>query len=77
MYTAERRYWLFTRLDDSTREPISSTPIRSPQPDVTIDGVGTVGVTATARGLHDIPDPTMTEPVPLDVADLLDRSRTG
>ncbi|MFE5705562.1 hypothetical protein [Rhodococcus koreensis] len=73
-YTTEHQYWLFTLLDAQTREPISSTPIRSPQPDVTIDGAGTVWV--TAMGLHAIPDKNMTPPVPLDVADLLDRSRT-
>jgi hypothetical protein len=76
-YTTEHQYWLFTLLDAHTREPISSTPIRSSQPDVTIDSAGTVWVTAAPRGLRAIPDPTMTEPVPLDVADLLDRSRTG
>lgn len=75
-YTTEHQYWLFTLLDAHTRKPISSTPIRNPQPDVTIDGVDTVWVTATPRGLHAIPEQTMTEPVSLDVADLLDRSRT-
>ncbi|MEN0139836.1 MAG: hypothetical protein AAGC80_32100 [Rhodococcus sp. (in: high G+C Gram-positive bacteria)] len=73
-YTAAHQYWLFTRLDASTREPISSTPIRSSQPDVTVDDTGTVWV--TGMGLYAIPDQTMTEPVPVDVADLLDRSRT-
>jgi hypothetical protein len=75
-YTTEHQYWLFTLLDAHTREPISSTPIRSSQPDVTMDGAGTVWVAATPRGLHAIPDQTMTEPLLLDVADLLDRSRT-
>ena len=39
---------------------LGSTPIRSSQPDVTIDGVGTVWVTATPRGPHAIPEQMMT-----------------
>lgn len=72
-YTADHQYWLFTLLDGSTRKPISSTPIRNPQPDVTVDGIGTVWV--TARGVQSIPDRQMAPPVKLDVAELLDRSR--
>lgn len=72
-YTADHQYWLFTRLDGVTLEPISSTPIRGPASDVTVDGEGVVWV--TAMGLHAIPDQTMTSPQPLDVADVVDRSR--
>lgn len=72
-YSADHQYWLFTLLDGSTRKPLSNTPIRNPQPDVTVDSVGTVWV--TARGVQSIPDENMAPPVSLDVADLLDRSR--
>ncbi len=74
VYPADHhQYWLFTRLDPVTWEPIASIPIRSPRPDVTIDGAGTVWV--TAAGVHALPRQHMNPPELLDVAELLDRSR--
>lgn len=64
---------MFTGLHPATREPISSTPTRSPDPGVTIDGAGTVSATATS--MHVPPHQHSSPPELLDVAELLDRFR--
>lgn len=72
-YDPTRQFWLFTLLDATILEPVSSTPIFTPQPRVTVDSANTVWV--TADGVRAIPAETMQWPDLLDVAALLDRSR--
>lgn len=74
VYDRTRQFWLFTLLDAHTLEPVRSTPIFATRPSVTVGDDGTVWV--TADGVRSIPDATMRWPEPLDVAALLDASRT-
>ncbi|MEU8897257.1 hypothetical protein [Nocardia sp. NPDC048505] len=68
-----RQFWLFTLLDATTLEPVSSTPIFTTRPGVTIDSANAVWV--TADGVRAIPVQTMRWPDRLDVAALVDKSR--
>ncbi|WP_149359378.1 hypothetical protein [Lolliginicoccus suaedae] len=68
-YDRTEQFWLFTLLDATTLEPVRSTPIFSTNPNVTIDGSGTVWI--IARGVQQIPTESMQWPIRLDVAELL------
>ncbi len=73
-YDRSRQFWLFTLLDGRTLEPVTSTPIFATRPRVTIDDHGTVWV--VADGIRPIPDTTMQWPNELDIAALIDASRS-
>ncbi|MFD4292803.1 hypothetical protein ACFWPA_18505 [Rhodococcus sp. NPDC058505] len=73
-YDRGRQFWLFTLLDPHTLEPVRSTPILATRPSVTVDDDGAVWV--VAEGVRSIPDATMRWPEVLDVAALLDASRS-
>lgn len=68
-YDRTRQFWLFTLLDGHTLEPVSSTPIFTTHPSVTIDDAGSVWV--VADGVRAIPGVTMQWPETLDIAALL------
>ncbi|MGO4205688.1 hypothetical protein AB4Z09_28945, partial [Rhodococcus sp. TAF43] len=65
-----RQFWIFTLRDSDTLEPVSSTPVYTTRPSVTIDDAGTVWI--TADGVRSIPTISMQWPPVLDVAALLD-----
>ncbi|MFG1782629.1 hypothetical protein ACGFIU_09325 [Rhodococcus oryzae] len=71
---ARRQFWMLTLLDGATLETVSSTPVYTTQPTVTIDGAGTVWL--TADGVRSIPTISMQWPPVLDVAALLDDAAT-
>lgn len=73
-YDRTRQFWLFTLLDGRTLEPVSSTPVFATRPAPTVDDHGTVWV--VAGGVQAIPRVDMQWPEPLDVAVLLDASRS-
>jgi len=61
-----RRYWLLS-LTDSTGQVIARTETRTPTPDVTIDGHGTVWAT----NIIAVHSPTGALPPPIPLAELL------
>ncbi|NKS25558.1 hypothetical protein GS505_06800 [Rhodococcus hoagii] len=68
-----RQFWLFTLLDGRTPVPVSSTPVFTTHPRVTIDDHGTVLL--IADGVRVIPGETMRWPEQIDVAALVDEER--
>ncbi|MCX5044436.1 hypothetical protein OG921_14795 [Aldersonia sp. NBC_00410] len=62
-------FWLFTLLDETSLDPVSSTPVRTSDPRVAIDDRGTVWV--TADGVRAIPRESMQWPDLFDVAAMI------
>ncbi|GGG27409.1 hypothetical protein GCM10007304_46560 [Rhodococcoides trifolii] len=71
------QFWLLTVYDGRTLRPLTSVPVSTSQPAVTIDDDGLVSVTAGGVQQFRVDSPVMQPPVELDVAGVLDRCRAG
>ncbi|MBY6540376.1 hypothetical protein HQ325_17005 [Rhodococcus sp. BP-349] len=67
---------VFTIYDPHTLEPLTSVPLIDPEPSVTIDDTGTILVVDRGITTFPVDIPMMTWPTKLNVAALLDKSRT-
>lgn len=67
---------VFTLFDSRTLAPLTSVPLNSPEPSVTVDDTGTILVVDRGITTFPVDIPVMTWPEKLDVAAMLDKSRT-
>ncbi|QTJ64789.1 hypothetical protein HYG77_03715 [Rhodococcus sp. ZPP] len=69
-----RRYWHLTLVDPFTQDILTRVEVHTPDPDVAVDASGTVWV--AEKVLVPAYSPSGILPPPLQVADLLDNTRT-
>ncbi|MFC0447358.1 DUF6578 domain-containing protein [Rhodococcus jostii] len=70
----DRRYWLLSLFDARTLGPVASTPVHTSDPDVTVDGTGTVWI--TGHGVRTVPTRATEHVIRLDLARLLSGARS-
>ena len=76
-FDRSEQFWLFTVYDASTFTPLTSVPVFATRPNVAVDDTGRIVI--IARGVRALrsDDPVMSWPVHLEIAEMLDNSRSS